>query len=171
MSTPPAELEVKKAAWALDPKQKQCLKRVARDEARSVAVTYQQLRSRGLAKKAHYTTGSFKGWELTPFGRQVCAFLGLHVPDDDHPAAPAPVLPDTEATALVPRTDTPFEKARAAKEAKWTEEAFAAPALERRVATILCQYNRITRDMPSAAEIGRALPHARSLIKEVREAS
>jgi hypothetical protein len=41
--------------------------------------------------------------------------------------------------------------------------------LETRIATELCQYGRITRDMPSEAEIRRALPYARSLISVVRE--
>lgn len=41
-------------------------------------------------------------------------------------------------------------------------------ALETFVATTLCQYGRVTRDMPSAAELERAMPRARSIISAVR---
>ncbi len=41
-------------------------------------------------------------------------------------------------------------------------------ALERRVATAMCQFNRVTRDMPREDELVRALSYARSLIREVR---
>ncbi len=40
-------------------------------------------------------------------------------------------------------------------------------ALETLVATILCQYGRVTRNMPSEAELQRALPMARSIIAAV----
>lgn len=62
-----------------------------------------------------------------------------------------------------------WEEQRLMKELRWREDASKASALERRVAQCLCQFNRITRDMPSEVEIGRALPQARSLIKLVRE--
>lgn len=39
--------------------------------------------------------------------------------------------------------------------------------LETQVATIMCQCNRITRDMPSPAEIERMMPRARNLISIV----
>lgn len=41
--------------------------------------------------------------------------------------------------------------------------------LIRRIATSLCQFNRVTRDMPSEAEIQRAMPYAISLIKQVHQ--
>lgn len=40
-------------------------------------------------------------------------------------------------------------------------------ALELRVATALCQNNRVIRSMPSAEEIRRALPMAKSIITDV----
>lgn len=43
--------------------------------------------------------------------------------------------------------------------------------LERSIARFLCQMNRMTRDMPSEAEVDRARPYARSLIVQVRAAT
>ena len=40
-------------------------------------------------------------------------------------------------------------------------------ALVTSVATRLCQYNRITRDMPRQAEIDRATPMAKSIIGDI----
>lgn len=41
--------------------------------------------------------------------------------------------------------------------------------LETKVATMLCQFGRVTRDMPSQAEIENAIPYARSLIALVKK--
>ena len=40
--------------------------------------------------------------------------------------------------------------------------------LEIKIATRLCQFRRVTRDMPSMAEIHRAIPFARSIISEIK---
>lgn len=39
--------------------------------------------------------------------------------------------------------------------------------LEQRIALVLCQFRRVTRDMPSALEINQAIPTARRIIKEI----
>lgn len=54
--------------------------------------------------------------------------------------------------------------------ARWEADYAAASPIEQRVAQILRQSGRLTRDMPSSAEMGRAIPLARSLIKDVRNA-
>jgi len=43
--------------------------------------------------------------------------------------------------------------------------------LVNQVATLLCQYGRITRDMPGTQELKRALPRAQQLIDLVRKNS
>lgn len=60
-----------------------------------------------------------------------------------------------------------FKKRLDDKKVRWDAAYASASALERRVAQMLCQYGRITRDMPPPWEMGRAIPHAKSLIKEV----
>lgn len=63
-----------------------------------------------------------------------------------------------------------FEARRQEKAARWEADYASASPIEQRVAQILCQHGRLTRDMPSSAEMGRALPIAQALIKEVRDA-
>ena len=63
-----------------------------------------------------------------------------------------------------------FEMHRQEKTARWEADYASASLIEQRVAQILCQHGRLTRDMPSSAEMGRALPIARALIKEARDA-
>jgi len=42
-----------------------------------------------------------------------------------------------------------------------------SPKLLERIATTLCQYGRVTRDMPDAEEIKKAWPYAEAIARQI----